>query len=165
MNPRSVAGHCPQSSMIKASFGRGPVAAGCVGWGCALGVGAGVGGADGAGCGVTGTMVGGGATVGTAVAGGAVTGGAAGAGVVCEAGGVRVQAKPMTASEMVRMTQGRIAGRETRGRCLLLRGTKVGFSPLQAHHCWSRLTAKASAGISEPKVSRTFDAAAPRRVQ
>ena len=49
---------------------------------------------------------------------------------------VRVQANPMRASETVRMSHGAMAERGLRRRGFFLRDTKVGFAPLQAHHCF-----------------------------
>jgi hypothetical protein len=119
--------------MMSASFGRGPVIAGRVvacGAGVAFGVavacavGVGGGGLVGLGGGVASIAVGdAGAAVGSGVAGSADAAGGTGAGVVCVACGVRVQAKPMTASETVRMTQGAIAERGARRPGFFFRGT------------------------------------------
>src|SRR5664279_2875236 len=124
MKPRSVTGHCPQSSMMSASSGRGPVIAGCVAVACGTGVGVAAGGL---GCGVSGIALGAGAVVGSAVAGAAVAADGTGAGVVCVEGGVRVQAKPMTANDTVRMTHGTIAERGARRRDFFFGDTTLGL--------------------------------------
>jgi hypothetical protein len=53
---------------------------------------------------------------------------------VCEDGGVRVHAKPMTASEEPRMTHGAIAERRARRRGFLFRGTHGKFALDAALH-------------------------------
>lgn len=87
------------------------------------GVEAGVGGAG------VGAAAVGGAVVGAGVTGATVAAGGTGAGVVCVEGGVRVHAKPMTASETVRMTQDAIAERGARRRGFFGRGTELSFAP------------------------------------
>jgi hypothetical protein len=109
-------------------------------------VGAGFGEAAGLGCGVGGRALGDGeASAGAGVSGAGVAAGVTvalgtGAGVVCEGGGVRVQAKPITASETVRMSHGAIAESGARRRGFFLRDTNVGFAPSRAHHCFRRCT-------------------------
>ncbi len=109
-------------------------------------MGAGFGEAAGLGCGVGGrALEDGEASAGAGVSGAGVAAGVTvalgtGAGVVCEGGGVRVQAKPITASETVRMSHGAIAESGARRRGFFLRDTNVGFAPARAHHCFRRCT-------------------------
>jgi hypothetical protein len=97
---------------------------------------AGVGGVDGARVGDAGAA--GVAGAGVAERGVAVVTGVTGAGVVWVDGGWRVQAKPMTASETVKMIHGAIAERGDRRRDFFLLDTAGRFAPSRAHHCFSR---------------------------
>jgi hypothetical protein len=54
--------------------------------------------------------------------------------LVCDVGGVRVQANPMMLNEAARMTHGTTDERRARPRCFL-RGTQRDFAPRAALHC------------------------------